>query len=74
MAVTVQMQFASVGTEMSQDAFGGSSIENGTPLIQCDLRNLDFQRALETTSTLCWRQEPYAVELHDLSTFHNPSK
>jgi Transposase len=74
MAVTVQMQFESVVTEMYQDAFVGSSIENGTTVIQFDLRNLDFQRVLETTSTICWRKEPYAVEIHELSTFHNPIK
>jgi hypothetical protein len=74
MAVTVQMQFESVVTERYQDAFVGSSIENGTTMIQFDLRNLDFQRALETTSTICWRKEPYAVEIHELSTFHNPIK
>ena len=74
MAVTVQMQFESVVTEIYQDAFVGSSIENGTTIIQFDLRKLDFQRALGTTSTICWRKEPYAVEIHELSTFHNPIK
>src|SRR6266849_7384443 len=72
MAVTVQRQFESVVTEMYEDAFVGSSIENGTTIMQFDLRKLDFQRALETTSTICWRKEPYAVEIHELSTFHNP--
>src|SRR5215470_18938229 len=72
MAVTVQMQFESVVTELYEDAFVGSFIENGTTIIQFDLRKLDFQRALETTSTICWRKEPYAVEIHELSTFHNP--
>src|SRR5215470_12197694 len=74
MAVTVQMQFESVVTELYEDAFVGSFIENGTTIIQFDLRKLDFQRALETTSTICWRKEPYAVEIHELSTFHNPIK
>src|SRR5919198_946220 len=74
MAVTVQMQFESAITEMYQDAFVGSSIENGTTIIQFDLRKLDFQCALGTTATICWRQEPYAVEIHELSTFHNPIK
>src|SRR2546426_6027262 len=72
MAVTVQMQFASVVTEIYEDAFVGSSIENGTTIIQFDLRKLDFQRVLETTSTICWRKEPYHVDIHELSTFHNP--
>ncbi len=40
MAVTVQMQFESVVTELYQDAFVGSSIENGTTVIQFDLRKL----------------------------------
>ena len=48
------------------------SIENGTTIIQFDLRQLDFQRALGTTSTICWRKEPYHVDIHELSTFHNP--
>jgi Transposase len=74
MAVTVQMQFASAVTELYEDTFIGSSIENGTTVIQFDLRKLDFQRALETTSTICWRKEPYSVEVHELSTFHNPIK
>jgi len=72
MAVTVQMQFESVVTEIYEDAFIGSSIENGTTIIQFDLRKLDFQRVLETTSTICWCKAPYSVEVHELSTFHNP--
>jgi hypothetical protein len=74
MAVTVQMQFASAVTELYEDAFIGSSIENGTTIIQFDLRKLDFQRVLETPSTICWCKAPYAVEVHELSTFHNPIK
>ena len=72
MAVTVQMQFTSAVTERYQDAFVGSAIENGTTIIQFDLRQLDFQRALGTTSTICWRKDPYHVDIHALSTFHNP--
>jgi len=70
MAVTVQMQFELVVTEMYQDAFVGSSIENGTTIIQFDLRTLDFHRALGTTATICWRKDPYHVDIHELSTFH----
>src|SRR5215470_7876268 len=72
MAVTVQMQFESAVTEMYQKAFVGSSIENGTTIIQFDLRKLACQRALGITSTICWRKEPYHVDIHELSTFHNP--
>lgn len=74
MAVTVQIQFESVVTEMYQDAFVGSSIENGTTLIQFDLRKLDFQREFGTTSTIYWPKEAYFVDVHELSTFHNPMK
>ena len=74
MAVTVQMPFESVVTELYQDAFVGSCIENGTTIIQFDLRKLDFQCALGTTATICWRQEPYHIDIHELSTFHNPIK
>lgn len=59
MAVTVQMQFESAVTEMYQDAFVGSSLENGTTIIQFDLRKLDWQGALGTAAPICWRQEPY---------------
>jgi hypothetical protein len=74
MAGTVQMQFASVVTAISEDAVIGSSIEHGTPIIQCDLRNLAFPRVVETTSTLCWCKAPYSIEVHELATFHHPIK
>jgi hypothetical protein len=72
MAVTVQMQFESVVTEIYQDAFVGSSIENGTTVIQFDLRRHNFQQELGTQATLWWRKESYHVDVHELSTFHNP--
>ena len=74
MAVTVQMQFESVVTEMYQDAFIGSSIENGATIITFDLRHLDFQRELGTTSTISWRKNTYHVDVHELSTVLNPIK
>ncbi len=74
MAVTVQIQFESVVTEMYQDAFVGSSIENGATLITFDLRTLNFQRELGTTSTIYWRKDVYHVDVHEFSTFHNPMK
>jgi hypothetical protein len=72
MAVTVQMQFESAVTEIYQDAFVGSSIENGTTIIQFDLRKHDHQRELGTQARLCWRNASYHVDVHELSTFHNP--
>ena len=72
MAVTVQMQFESVVTEIYQDAFVGSAIENGTTVIQFALRRHNFPQELGTQATLCWRQEAYQVDVHELSTFHNP--
>jgi hypothetical protein len=72
MAVTVQMQFTSAVTEMSQDAFVGSSMENGTTMITFDLRQHDFQQELGTQARLCWRKESYHVDVHELSTLHNP--
>jgi len=72
MAMTVQMQFTSAVTEIYQDAFVGSSIENGTTVIQFDLRKHDFQQELGTKATLYWRKASYHVDVHELSTFHNP--
>ena len=74
MAVTVQMQFESAVTEMYQDTFVGSSIENGTTIIQFDLRQRDVPHEVGGTSTLSWRKEAYYVDIHELSTFHNPIK
>ncbi len=74
MAITVQMQFTSAVTEIYQDAFVGSSIANGTTVIQFDLRQHDFHQELGTKATLCWRKESYHVDVHELSTFHNPIK
>ena len=72
MAVTVQMQFTSAVTEMYEDAFVGSAIENGTTIIQFDLRQHDFHSELGTQATIWWRKESYHVDVHELSTFHNP--
>ena len=44
MAVTVQMQFESAVTELSQDTFVGSSIEHGATISTCDLRPRDFHQ------------------------------
>ncbi len=74
MAVTVQMQFTSAVTERYQDAFVGSAMENGTTIIQFDLRQHDFHYELGTTAKICWRKESYHVDVHELSTFHNPIK
>jgi hypothetical protein len=71
-AVTVPMQFESVVTQMYQDAFVGSSIENGTTTITFDLRLLDFQRPFGTSSTIYGPKAPYYINVHELSTFHNP--
>src|SRR5712692_3783210 len=72
MAITIQMQFTSAVTEIYQDAFVGSSMENGTTIITFDLRQHDFQQELGTQARLCWRKESYHVDVHELSTFHNP--
>jgi hypothetical protein len=74
MAVTVQMQFESAVTERYQDAFVGSSIENGATIITFDLRQRDLHHELGAPSTLSWRKEAYHVDIHELSTFHNPIK
>src|SRR6266446_2559028 len=72
MAITVQRQLTSAVTEIYQDACVGSSLENGTTVIQFDLRQHNFQQELGTKATLCWRKESYHVDVHELSTFHNP--
>ncbi len=72
MAVTVQRQFASAVTEISQDAFVGSAIANGTTIILFDLRKHDFQAELGTKAKRCWRKDLYHVAMHALATFHNP--
>ena len=72
MAVTVQMQFTSAVTEMYQDAFVGSAIENGTTIIQFDLRQHDFHDELGTQAKICWRKASYYVDVQELSPFHNP--
>jgi hypothetical protein len=57
---------------MSQDAFVGSSIDEGTTSIQFDRRQCDLHRALGTTSTIWWRQDLSHVDGHALSTCHHP--
>jgi hypothetical protein len=72
MAITVQRQFTSAVTEIYQDACVGSSIDNGTTFIPFELRQHDFHQELGTQATLCWRTESSHVDVHALSTFHNP--
>ena len=72
MAITVQMRVESAVTEIYQDAFVGSSIENGVTMIPFDLRQHDFQQELGTQARLYWRKESYHVDVHELSPFHNP--
>jgi len=59
---------------MYQDAFVGSSIENGATIITFDLRQHDVHHEFGAPSTLYWRKEAYHVDVHELSTFHNPMK
>ena len=70
----MQRQCESAVTERSQAAFVGSSIENGATIITFDLRQHNFQQELGVASTLYWRKEAYHVDIHELSTFHNPMK
>lgn len=48
--------------------------EGCTTIIQFDLRQRDWQGVLGTTAPICWRQEPYHIDIHELSTAHNPLK
>jgi hypothetical protein len=72
MAVTGQMQLASVVTALAQDAWGGASIENGPTVLQGARRQRALQCVLGTTATLCGRQEPDHIDRHALSTCHHP--
>src|SRR5467141_413390 len=46
--------------------------ENGTTIIQFDLRQHDFHQELGTQAPLWWRQEASHVEVQERSTFHHP--
>ncbi len=72
MALTVQRQFASAVTECYEDAGVGSSSEHGPTLITCELRQHDLPQALGPQARLCGRKEASHVEVHALSTLHNP--
>ena len=41
-------------------------------IIQFDLRQHDFHYELGTQAQICWRKESYHVDVHELSTCHNP--
>jgi hypothetical protein len=71
MAVMIQMQFASAVTEIYEDAFVGSSMENGTTMIMFDLRKHDFHQELGMQAKLCWRTDSYHVDVHELSAFRH---
>ena len=72
MAVTVQRQFTSAVTKLSEDAFVRSSMENDTTIITFDLRQHDFHSELGTQARLWSQKKSYHVDVHELSTFHKP--
>lgn len=72
MAVTVQVPFTSAVTAMSQDACVGSAMENGTTMLQCDLRQHALHYALGTQAQICWRQASSPIDVPALSTCPNP--
>ena len=41
-------------------------------MILCDLRQRNVQPKLGTPSALCWRKDFSHLDMHALSTFHNP--
>ena len=72
MAVTITDAVCVGCHGMYQDAFVGSAMENGTTIIRFDLRQHDFHQEWGRAHRICWRKEPYHVDVHELSTFHNP--
>ena len=70
----MQRQCTSAVTEMDQDAFVGSSMENGTTLILWDLRQHDLHQEWGTQATRCGRQASSHVDVPALSTFHHPMR
>ena len=68
MAVTVQMQFESAVTEMYQDAFVGSAIDNGTTIIMFDLRKHDFRQELGTQATMCMNCRRFTIRFSTASS------
>jgi hypothetical protein len=72
MAVTVQIPCASAVTELDTDALVGSSLDHGTTISPCDVRQRDWHQVRETTAPIGGRQEPDAVELPARSTGPQP--
>ena len=71
-ALTVQRPCTAAVTEIAQDAWVGSAMENGTPVSPFALRQHDVPQEWGTTATLCGRQASSQVEGQALSTFHHP--
>ena len=59
--MTVQRQFESVVTEISQDALVGSSSENGPTVIPFERHRHNVHQELGTQATLWWRKDSYQV-------------
>ena len=70
--MTVQRPCTAAVTEIAQDAWVGSAMENGTPVRPFALRQHDLPQEWGTTATLCGRQASSQVEGQALSTFHHP--
>ncbi len=72
MAITIKTQFESAVTKSNEDIFTKSYIENGITIIEFDTRKKNYQQILEITAKtkIKWN-EPYLVDVKELSTFHN---
>jgi hypothetical protein len=68
----VQRQCASVVTERSQDAWGGSSLEKGTTVLPFERRRHHVPQELGTPATLGWRQASSHGDGHARSTLPHP--
>lgn len=71
MAIRIETEFDSAVIQSNKDVFTKSYIENGTTIIEFDLRKRDYQKVFNIKSKVYWR-EPYTVDVHEFSTYQNP--
>ena len=71
MAIRIETEFDSAVIQSNKDVFTKSYIENGTTIIEFDLRKRDYQKVFDIKSKIYWR-EPYTVDVHEFSTYQNP--
>jgi hypothetical protein len=71
MPITIRSRFTSAVVESNEDVFVRSYIEEGSTVIEFDMKKRDYRKE-GIISEIHWPEKTYSIDVHEFSTFHNP--